>query len=122
MFNLENLVVALVVNLIIVGVLWLLFIVSKSAASGRLGRNHAVGIRVASLLDSDEKWRVGHGAAVAPLRITALGTTMTAVINTAVVGSPFWYVATFCLLTGTGAVGVLVSTSTAVKTAKRLPS
>lgn len=40
--------------------------VCRAAASGRIPRNRSVGIRLPSLLRSEQRWEAGHRAAAAP--------------------------------------------------------
>lgn len=49
------------VVLIVAGLL--VGVTTELCASGRIGRNGFVGLRLAPLYDSDEAWRIGHRAA-----------------------------------------------------------
>lgn len=61
-------------------------------ADGAVSRNHAMGIRLPSLLRSDDAWRAGHSAARAPLRAGAAGSGALAVLSAALGANPTPYV------------------------------
>jgi predicted permease len=53
-------------------------------ASGRIRRNHAVGIRIPPVTDSDESWARGHRAAVLPSAVFAVVSAVVLVLALAV--------------------------------------
>ncbi|QIZ99356.1 SdpI family protein [Leifsonia sp. PS1209] len=55
----------------------------EAAARGRLGINSLVGLRVPSVMSSDEAWRRGHAAARIPVWIGASGATVGALVSLA---------------------------------------
>jgi hypothetical protein len=64
---------------------FLLVVVDWAAASGRLRRNHWVGIRIPSTMRSDQSWVAGHGAA---LRLMPLHLTVGVGLLLAVLAAP----------------------------------
>lgn len=67
---------------------WIVWLVTRMGARGRLGMNAAAGIRLPSTMRSEEAWVAGHRAALRPARwIGALG-LVTAVLLTASAGLP----------------------------------
>jgi hypothetical protein len=60
-----------IVSLLLLAVLWLAAWICRAAASGRITRNHVIGIRLPSTLASDEAWRVGHAGAYRPALLAA---------------------------------------------------
>ena len=55
-----------------VGVLGILFMVTRMGASGDMGRNGAVGIRTKATQRSDAAWHAGHAAALPVARTACL--------------------------------------------------
>ncbi|MES2094432.1 MAG: SdpI family protein [Actinomycetota bacterium] len=58
----------------------LIAVVTQLAASGRIGRNGFVGIRIPPTLASEAAWRAGHRAAVLPTWIGFVVVIITAVV------------------------------------------
>jgi hypothetical protein len=80
------------VGALLLGLAVLVFWFAALLADGTVSRNHALGIRLPSLLRSDQAWREGHRAARGPLRAGAAGCGILAVVSAALGGSPTPYV------------------------------
>ncbi|WP_313810764.1 SdpI family protein [Glutamicibacter sp.] len=67
--------------LIMIMPLVLLFstVTCRSAAAGRLTRNHLLGYRFPSLLASDRSWQAGHEAAYRPSLFGFIGTLLSSI-------------------------------------------
>jgi hypothetical protein len=95
------------------------------AASDGLGRNHVAGIRLPSLLRSDEAWRAGHGAAAATMRPVLCIAAVLVLVSIPAQVVPVLYVILLGLsLLGTvAALGVgTLSASRAARRVERLAS
>ena len=77
---------------LLLGLAVLVFWLAALLADGTVNRNHAMGIRLPSLLRSDEAWRAGHRAARGPLRAGAVGSGLLAVVSAALGDQPTPYV------------------------------
>jgi len=88
----------------------LAFLVTRAAAAGRLKRNHLAGIRVRSVMASDEAWRRGHAAAVRSMTWTAGVSAVLSLASLFALGTPWFAVpllaGVLVLLTGAGWGGV----------------
>ena len=56
----------------------------EAAARGRLGVNSLIGIRIPSVMSSDEAWRRGHGAARIPVWIGACAAMVAGLVSLAI--------------------------------------
>ncbi len=61
--------IGIATSLVVLGVI---LAVTRMGASGELGRNGAVGIRIRATRRSDEAWRAGHAAALPVARTACL--------------------------------------------------
>ncbi|MCC5671419.1 SdpI family protein [Kocuria rhizophila] len=61
--------IGIVMSVVVLGVL---FMVTRMGASGEMGRNGAVGIRIKATKRSDAAWRAGHAAALPVARTVCL--------------------------------------------------
>lgn len=105
----------LVVNAAILGVV--------SIASNGLGRNHAAGIRLPSLMRSDEAWRAGHLAARKAMLPFLIAAAVVVVISIPTQLAPAFYVVLLgislaCTLAALGA-GTLAASRAARRVAPR---
>jgi hypothetical protein len=91
-------------------------LVTLLAAAGRLRRNSIAGIRIPSLLASDEAWRNGHRAAVLPTAAAAIICVVLAAV--VLTGRPIAYLGA-PLETVVLVLGVLVGTLSARRAAER---
>lgn len=94
--------------------------VSRLLASGTLGRNHLVGIRLPALLASEEAWQRGHQAAVRPLTITAVLALLALVGSVLVSRHVLEYLIFLGIALGIVIIGVVVAAVVAVRAARCL--
>lgn len=89
---------------------------THAAASGRLARNHLVGLRIARTLADDASWAAGHLAALTWTRRTAIGAGTLGLLTVPVaLASPVWGVA----LGAAAIVGLIAGLGLAVRDAHR---
>lgn len=55
----------------------------EAAARGRLGVNSLIGLRISSVMSSDEAWQRGHAAARIPVWLASGGATVAAIVSIA---------------------------------------
>jgi hypothetical protein len=92
-------------------------VIAELAARGRMGINGAAGIRLPSLMTSDEAWSRGHQAARLPMSIAGVFTTAGGLVAVLV---PSRALANVSILVGTvlGILGVLAASVLAVRAAR----
>lgn len=116
------LIMAIIVGAAFAGIGWLLYGVARAASDGGIDRNRAVGIRLPTLMRSDEAWAAGHRAATPVFFWFAIIGSVSAAASALTTAFPVVYL---CLLAVTfvavivgGTAGVLTADSAARRVAR----
>lgn len=109
---------AVLVAILLLAVAAALGLLARALGRGRIERNHVIGIRIPSLLASDEAWRRGHAAAERPLMRTMIAAGITAVLAVPVQSLPNVYVVLVFGWVAVVLAGLVWSTSAAHRAAK----
>ncbi len=87
-----------------------LLLIARAVAKEDIGINHAVGIRIPSVMRSPEAWRAGHDAALAPITVGVIVSAVAALVTIALSATFLPYVIVLGVAIVAALTGLIVGT------------